>query len=57
VNVLGVGAPAVMVINRCPVEQGQALLLIGLRHQLGEVLLCAGNCMGLLLIVILIPAS
>jgi hypothetical protein len=55
--ILGVGAAALMVVNRRPTEQGRTPPLAEPHHWLGEVLLYAGNCVGLLLVVMMIPAS
>jgi hypothetical protein len=51
------GAPAMMAINHRPSEQGPTLPLDGPHQWPGEVLLCAGNCVGLLLVVTLMLAS
>jgi hypothetical protein len=43
-----------MVINRRPAERGRMLLPAGPRHRPGEVLLCADDCLGLFLAIVLI---
>jgi hypothetical protein len=49
-NVLAVGAPAVITANCHPAEQGRMPpCLAGHRRRLGESLLCADACLGLLL--------
>jgi hypothetical protein len=43
-------------ISRCPVEQGQMPPPTGPRRRLGRVLLHAGDCLSLLLVMALISA-
>jgi hypothetical protein len=50
-SVLGAGALAVMAASRHPAEQGRTPLLVEHRHRLSGVLLCAGACLGLLIVV------
>jgi hypothetical protein len=57
VNVLEAGAPAMMVVNCHPIEQGWMLPLAGPHRRPGEVLLCVGICVGPLPTVTLIPTS
>jgi hypothetical protein len=46
-----------MVINCRPTEQGWMLSPAGPRRRPGGVFLCVGDCLGLLLVIMLIPAS
>jgi hypothetical protein len=55
-SILGAGALTVMATYHRPAEQGWTPLSIGHRHQSGGVLLCASVCLGLLLIVMPVPA-
>jgi hypothetical protein len=54
-SVLGAGTPLMMVVNHCPTKQGWTPPLVVPHHWLGVVLLCAGSCVGLLLVIVLIP--
>jgi hypothetical protein len=57
VSVLGVGGPAMMVVNHRAIEQGQTPPLVGANLQQGDILLYAGSCTGLLLVIALISTS
>jgi hypothetical protein len=52
----GMGS-TMMGVNRRPAEEGWMPPLARLHHRPSEVLLRTGNCMGLLLIITLIPTS
>jgi hypothetical protein len=54
--VLGVGALAVMATSLHPAEQGRMPLSVEHRHRLSGVLLFAGACLGLLIVVMPVSA-